>query len=127
MEERIRRAEARVDREQSQYDQQKLQTGISMGATVLGALFGRRGIGGATTAARGAGRVARELDDVRRAEEGVRDLEEARRALETELEEAVRDLQAAGELDAPEVEEVVVRPRKSDIEVSDLKLAWKRD
>ena len=127
MAERIRRGEARVEREQSQYDQQKLQTGISMGATVLGAIFGGRGMRSATTAARGAGRVAREREDVRRAEDEVRDLEEAHRALEIELEEEVRALQADGELDPPEVEEVIVRPRKSDIEVSDLKLAWKRD
>jgi molybdopterin converting factor small subunit len=125
--ERIDRAEARVEREQSQYDQQKLQTGISMGATVLGALFGRRGLGAATSAARGAGRVARERDDVRRAEEGVRDLQDAMRALNEELEEAVSALQAEDELDMLELEEVIVRPRKSDIAVSDLKVAWKRD
>ena len=127
MNERIDRAETRVEREQSQYDQQKLQTGISMGATVLGAIFGRRGLGGATTAARGAGRAAREREDVRRAEEEVRDLEEAMRALNAELEEEVRTLQADDEVDALELEEVVVRPRKSDLEVSDLRLAWKRD
>ncbi len=126
MDERVRRAEARVEREQSQYDQQKLQAGISMGATVLGAIFGSRGMGRATTAARSAGRVAREREDVRRAQDEVRDLEEARRALEVEVEEEVRALQADGELDAPEIEEVIVRPTKSDIRVSDLKLAWKR-
>ena len=127
MDERLRRAETRVDREKSQYDQQKLQTGISMGATVLGALFGGRGMGRATSAARGAGRVARERDDVRRAEQEVRDLEEARRALEVDVEEEVRALQADLELDAPEVEEVIVRPTKADIQVSELKLAWKRE
>ena len=127
MEERIRRAESRVEREKSQYDQQKLQTGISMGATVLGAIFGSRAMGRATTAARGAGRVAREREDVRRAEDEVKDLEEARRALEVEAEEEVRALEADLELDAPEIEEIVVRPKKSDIAVNDLKLAWKLD
>jgi hypothetical protein len=127
MDERIRRAETRVEREKSQYDQQKLQTGISMGATVLGALFGGRGMGRATSAARGAGRVAREREDVRRAEEQMRDLEEARRALEVDVEEEVQALQADLERDAPEVEEVIVRPTKADIQVSDLKLAWKRE
>jgi hypothetical protein len=127
MDERIRRAETRVEREKSQYDQQKLQTGISMGATVLGAIFGRRGMGGATTTARGAGRVAREREDVRRAEDEVQDLEEARRALEVEVEEEARALQVDMERDAPEVEEVIVRPKKADIAVSNLKLAWRRD
>ena len=127
LEDRIRRARDRVDREQSQYDQQKLQTGISMGATVLGAIFGSRGMGRATTAARGAGRVAREREDVLRAEDEVRDLQEAQRALEVEAEEEVRALETGMELDPPDIEEVIVRPRKSDIQVSDLKLAWKRD
>jgi len=59
--------------------------------------------------------------------EPVRPAEATDPALEIELEEEVRALQADGELDPPEVEEVIVRPRKADIEVSDLKLAWKRD
>lgn len=127
MDERIRRAEARVDREESQYDQQKLQTGISMGATVLGAIFGSRSVGRATTAARSAGRVAREREDVRRAEEELQNLAHARRTLEIDVEEELRALQADMELEGPDVEEVIVRPRKSDIAVSGLKLAWKRD
>ena len=127
MEDRIGRAEDKVEREQSQYDQQKLQTGISMGATVLGAIFGSRGMGRATTAARGAGRVAREREDVHRAAEDLEDLQEALRSLEIEAEEEVRALDAEMDQDAPELEEVIVRPKKSDIQVSDLRLAWKPD
>ncbi|MGB8332357.1 MAG: DUF87 domain-containing protein [Polyangiales bacterium] len=127
IEERIGRTQARLEREQSQYDQQKLQTGISMGATVLGALFGGRGLGRATTAARNAGRIAREHEDIKRAEDDLRDLARARRELEAEVEQAVQELQHQTELDAAEIEEILVRPIKSDLQVSDLKLAWKRD
>lgn len=127
MDDRIGRAEARIQREQSQYDQQKLQAGISMGATVLGAILGRRGVGGATTAARGAGRVARERQDVHQAEQELLELQEARRALELDVEEEIRALRSRMELQAPEIEEVMVRPRKSDIHVSDLRIGWKRD
>ena len=127
MEERIRRAEARVEREESQYDQQKLQTGISVGATVLGAIFGSRAMGRATSAARGAGRVAREKEDVRRAEEELRRLEGQRDDLEAEIQDAVETLQSKLESSQPEIEEVVVRPRKSDIQLSALKLGWKPD
>ena len=127
METRVGRAQDKVEREKSQYDQQKLQTGISMGATVLGAIFGSRGMGRATTAARGAGRVAREREDVSRAEEDLRDLQEELRALEIEAEEEVRALDAEMEREAPELEEVIVRPKKSDIQVSELRLAWKPD
>jgi hypothetical protein len=127
MQERAKRAEARVEREKSQFDQQKLQAGISMGASVLGAIFGRGGIGRATTAARGAGRVAREREDVQRAEEDLRDLEEAIVALEIEVEEEARAYLVEREHEGAEIEEVVVRPRKSDIEVADLKLGWRPD
>ncbi len=127
MQERARRAEARVDREKSQYDQQKLQTGISMGATVLGAILGRGGFGRATTAARGAGRVARELEDVQRAEAELREIQEAIRALEIEVEEEARAYLAEREGNIAELEELVIRPRKSDIAVTGLKLGWKPD
>src|SRR6185436_17642543 len=38
----VRRAEEQVERQQAQYGGQKVQTVISVGATVLGALLGRR-------------------------------------------------------------------------------------
>jgi hypothetical protein len=127
IEERIARAETRVEREKSQYDQQKLQTGISMGASVLGAIFGRGGIGRATTAARGAGRVAREREDVLRAEDALRDLKEQARELQIQVEEELRAYRADQESEVAEIEEIIVRPRKSDIEVQGLKLVWKPD
>jgi hypothetical protein len=127
IDDRIGRAQARIQREQSQYDQQKVQTGISMGATLLAAILGRRGIGGATTAARGAGRVARERQDVHQAEQELTELQGARRVLEEDAEEEISALRASMELEVPDIEEIIVRPRKSDIHVSGLRIGWKRD
>jgi len=124
---RAQRAEARVERETSQYEEQKLQTGISTAATVLGAIFGRGGIGRATTAARGVGRIAREREDVERAEGDLEEIREAIRAFEIESEEEIRAYLAERADHAPELEEIVVRPRKADIQVNSLKLAWKPD
>ena len=42
LQERIRAADQRVEVEQSQYTQKRAQTAISIGATVVGALFGRK-------------------------------------------------------------------------------------
>ena len=42
LEERIRRGQERVEREQSQLGGARLDTAMSIGATVLGALFGRK-------------------------------------------------------------------------------------
>ncbi len=128
--ERIDKAQEKVSREESQYEHQKLQTAISFGATLLGALTGRklgssRTVGRATTAARTAGRAAREREDIARAKKEVRRLEDNLVELEEEFEEKVERLR---ELPVPseiELEEVSIRPRKSDISVDLMALAWR--
>ena len=70
--ERIRKAEQRVARESSQTNYQAFDTAVSVGSTVVGALFGgRSAFTGARSAVRGAGRVARERGDVSRARDDV--------------------------------------------------------
>src|SRR5690606_2801120 len=83
---RIAAAEQRLAREQEQYSQRKVQAAISIGASVVGALFGRKlgsatNVGRATTAARGVGRIADERSDVARAQEGLETLREQLAAL----------------------------------------------
>ncbi|MDP2469576.1 MAG: hypothetical protein Q8W45_09815 [Candidatus Palauibacterales bacterium] len=131
IDDRIRRAEERVERERSQYSQQKLQAAISVGSTIADAFLGRRkvsrtSLGRATTAMRGAGRASRELEDVRRAEESVEELRAQRAGLEEELTrelESVRERLADEQLD---LEDVPVAPRKADIAVRRVVLAWRR-
>ncbi|MBS1213259.1 MAG: hypothetical protein H6R26_1876, partial [Proteobacteria bacterium] len=62
LEERIRRAEQAAQREKEQANQQKVQTAISVGATLLGAFLGRKAVstatmGRAATAARAGSRT----------------------------------------------------------------------
>ncbi len=76
LQERLRRAQQSVEKEQQQSSEQKTQAAISIGASVLGALFGRKtfsaaNVGRVTTAARGMGRIARESQDIARAQQNV--------------------------------------------------------
>jgi hypothetical protein len=126
LQERRRRAAERVEREQSQFQQQTLQTAISVGATVLGALLGRRmvssgTIGRATTAMRGAGRAMREHGDVGQAEESVGAVDQQIQDLQKQFDDATAALRAAAE---PAIDETVVRPRKSDTGVDRVALVW---
>jgi hypothetical protein len=123
LEARIDSAEEKVAREKSQLEGQKMQTSISVGSTLLGALFGGRAVGRATTAARGAARVQKEQRDVVRAEAKVRDLESELAELEAELEREVAAMTAA-ELALPPIEERAVPPREDDLRVRSLVLAW---
>src|SRR6185436_5958009 len=76
MEDRERRAQASVSREQSQLSQPQLQTAFSVGASILGAFLGRKtlsatNLGRVATAARSASRIGRESGDVDRAGESL--------------------------------------------------------
>ncbi len=129
LQERIRKAEERIGREEQQFKHQSAQTVISMGATVLGALLGRKvasvgTVGRATTTMRGASRAAREKQDIERAQ---RDLE-ARQAeladLEAEFQDEVEALEATDAGGDVELRKQVIRPRKTDLAVRDVGLLW---
>ncbi len=129
LQERIRKAQERVDREKSQYGQQKMQTAISVGATVLGALFGRKvasvgTVGRATTAMRGAGRAARERDDIARAQEDVQALQQKLTELEQQFQEEVNQVQDSADPTLLELDPIKIRPRKADITIGRVSLAW---
>jgi len=122
--ERIRRAEQRVDRERDQYRAEKTQTAISIGTTILGTLFGRRSVSGATTAMRGASRAAQQRADVDRAVEDVESLRGQLQDLESALRDELASIAADYEGMAEDVHEVGIAPRKSDITVDRVTLAW---
>jgi hypothetical protein len=129
LQDRIARAEQRTEIEKSQYDQQKIQTAISMGATILGAFFGRKltsagNVGRATTAMRGVGRAAREREDLGRALESAEELRGQLSALEAELQEEISGIQRSTDPMALSMEEIAIHPRKADISITRLALVW---
>ncbi|MGI8877143.1 MAG: ATP-binding protein, partial [Candidatus Limnocylindria bacterium] len=77
----------------------KVQTAVSIGATVLGALFGRKlgtgTVGRGTTAARGAARAMDQQQDVQRAKEDLAAAEQDLTRLEEELRAEIATLTAA--------------------------------
>jgi hypothetical protein len=129
LEERVRRAEERVEREKAQASQQRTSTMLSFGATALSALFGRKRfsrstVSRASTALRGVSRSVEQGRDVDRAEQNVEAMEQSLAELNAELE---RELAAVGERYDPQaqpLEKVTVRPKKSDVTVRRLALAW---
>ena len=129
LQDQVTQAEHRVDMEQSQYTQKKVQTAISFGATVVGALFGRKlasvgTVGRAATAMRGAGLAAQEHGDIARAGERVETLRERLAELEAAFQGELEALRGAVDAEALSVTEVKVAPRKSDLDIESLLLLW---
>jgi hypothetical protein len=126
VEKRLQAATQRVEREKSQYSQRKLDTVISIGTSVLGAIFGGRSA--ATTragsAARSAGRVFSERGDVARAGETLESLTAERDELLKRIEQDAAELTAALDPAGIALERLRVAPRKSDIAIGRIAIAW---
>jgi hypothetical protein len=129
LQDRQRRAEQKLAREKDQASNETMSSALSVGGSLLGALFGggRRSsaLGKAAAAARSVGRIGKERTDVTHAESDLTSLREQLATLESELESEVAALEATFDPAAIQVETVVVKARKSDIAVSDLALVWR--
>lgn len=129
LEDRIRRAEHNKEKQAEQASSQTWNAVISTGTAVLGALFGggrRRGsvFSKAGSAARGVGRTLQERKDVARAEETLESLQSQLAELNAELEAEVQSLEARLDPATEELEVLGLKPRKKDVEVRYLTLAW---
>ena len=126
--ERLRRAESSVSREQEQASQQKTQTAVSLGATVLGAILGRKAVstgtlGRATTTVRGVGRSMKEASDVKRAEETVTALRAQLQTLDDEAAAEVARIAATFE-GAATLERLELAPKRGSVDVQFVALGW---
>jgi hypothetical protein len=124
--ERIRRAEEGVERESRQAGEQKVQTAVSFGAALAGALLGRKvasmsTLGRAATAARGVGRAMKEQQDVAHAQTRLVEAQDALRALEAELQREIDAMPAAA--DVP-IETIEIKPKRTNVDVRLVSLAW---
>ena len=120
--ERVRKAEQRVGREQAQATQAGFSTALSVGATVLGAVFGRRVMGRAATSARGVGRTAQQRGDVVRAQQDVVVLKQQLLDMEAQFQDKVADLeQSPG---AIHIDKKLIKPRKTDLAIERFALVW---
>jgi hypothetical protein len=128
-EDRVRRAEAAVQREAEQASESKVQAGVSVAATIFGAILGRKAVsastlGRATTAARGYGRVGRATQDVARAESELTALRTKRDELAKALEEELQAISAQWDAQQEPLERVVVKPKRGGVSVQLVALVW---
>ena len=129
LEEKLRKTEQSVTREQQQVTSSGVQTAVSIGATVIGALFGRKAvsagtIGRATTAARGIGRSAKEYEDVRLAQQNVDAVKKALDDMDTQIADETKDIASRYDADAT-LQKVALVPKRGRVDVQFVTLGWK--
>jgi len=125
VQERIRRAEQAIEREEARGTQRNVSAAVDIGSTLLGAFLGRR-----TSIASAARRTTAQLERSGRVRQSVTrskaDLQAARSEL-SQLEDQFRtEAGALRSVDAKNlvVEELRIAPRKSDIDIVAMSIAW---
>ena len=129
LEERHRKALQKLATEKSQMQSHFWDTAISVGATLLQSLLGRKRLSMTTirkgqTAARSAGRAMKEKGDVTIAEDSVEKIKADCAALDDKLKADIEALQTTIDPLTEKFETVVLRPKKTDISVRLAALAW---
>jgi hypothetical protein len=129
LENRLLRAEQAVDVQKEQSTKKKLDTAISFGTAILGAVLGRKKISSTTaskvgTAIRTAGGARKEAQDVERARQTVEKVQADLAALNADLEKEVAALDTAFDAQSEELDEIVVRAKSTDINVAITGLVW---
>lgn len=122
--EKIRKSEQALGREQEQASGATMQTAISLGTTLLSAVFGRSALGGASTTMRGAGYAMRQRQDIGRARENLAKYQEQLQDMEVEFDDAVAAIGEEFDPTRIELETLQLKPRRTDIDVTMLALAW---
>ena len=129
LDDKIRRAEQKIEKEKSQKSSRTLSTAVSFGTSVLGALFGRKlasvtNISRAGSAIKSASAIASEAGDVRAAEEQYAALLQEREELNTTVETEVQQIADSLDTDLMKFGSMELSPRKTDTAVDRIALLW---
>lgn len=129
LQDRIRRAEQTVQVQSQQATSAKLGAAVSFGASILGAVLGRKAIstaniGRATTAARGMTRIGKEAEDVTRASENVTALKSQLAELEAQMQADIQQVGADWDMSKEPFDRVLVKPKRGGVSVQLVGLVW---
>jgi hypothetical protein len=129
LQDKIRRAQEMVDRQQTELQERSVDTAISLGSSIFGALFGRKtfsskNVERASSTARRAGRVAKEKQDVTRARENLDTLLRQRGELEQQIQQDVERIDSALQAVHTHLERLQLPPKKTDITLAPLAIVW---
>ncbi len=129
LQDRLRRAEQRRAKEAAEASSSKWTAAISVGASLLGALMGRKTISVANatrigTAARTIGSTKKQSDDVARADEDVEAVQQQLTDLDAQLQEEIAEATAKFDATCAELSTLTVHPKKTDVTPRLIALAW---
>lgn len=129
LQDRLLRAQQSLEKEIAEANQIRMQSAINIGASLFGAVMGRKilsqtNIRRAGSALSAANRNARQEQDVEHAREAIDTLEERVALLEKEFNTEMAGLQAKLDPVSRQFEKIIVSAKKTNVQVAEIGLCW---
>lgn len=125
---KLDKARTKLATQQQKSGLQKAETLLSFGTTVLGAIFGGKinkgTISSAGTSIRKAGKITQESQNVANTEEDYKRLQQQLDQLQEEMQNEISHVEPIEDPTKIDLETVEIRPRKTDITIDKVALAW---
>ena len=120
----------KLEREEQQATATTTDTLISIGTSLLGAFFGKSvltktNMGKVASSAKGASRILKERNDIKYVEADILQLQEEQKTLQHTLEDEIEKINSSNLSSNYEIEEIFIKPKRSDIYNIKLELLWK--
>jgi len=125
LENKLRRLERELAEDEAEYEARKRETLLTTGESLISFLFGRRSTRVASSIARKHRLASKVKMDIEETQAEIREVQEEIREIQAELEEALAEIRRKWEQALEDVEEVVLKPRRADVRISWVALAWK--
>lgn len=131
LEDKLQKLDMKLKKEQADVSSKMTDTIISVGMTLVSAFFGKKALSastiskGASTLSKGKG-VLKERADVANAEFFIDDVQDEMQTLEQNLKDEIKQISQELDVRNYPLESVVIKPRRSDITMTDFALLWER-
>lgn len=126
--EKLQRAQEKKAQRAEKAGNQRLSTWISIGSTLLGTLFGRGVTKGTITQTgntlKRATKLGKESESVTQADNEIALWEQKIAQLESEMNQEIAALESSFQPDQLEIKEISIKPKKSDISIEKMAIAW---
>lgn len=121
----------KLGKEQLQASTTTTDTIISIGTSLLGAFFGKSTtastLGKVASSARGATKILKEKSDVKYVESEIQQLQIEKEELQKTLEDEIEKINTENKISNFQIEEIFIKPKRTDIYNIKLEILWKEE
>lgn len=130
LEDKLNKALLKLDKEQKEVKSKGLEAAISVGTSIIGAIFGRNllsrtNLGKVASSAKSANKILKERDDVKLSEQTVAEINADIEALMAKFEEEVGKLKEKNDVKNIDINEIEISPKNSDIYDEKVVILWR--